>query len=173
MAGPDENGCFPNDTAEYAFVLNNGVLWEAVYNQFGYAPVREFGSYSQVNPEMRTQILSWLRRQDLYWDQVLGLNEATDVVDAVPQPNVVEHPNVVDQPINLVDTPENVVDDQHIEVQDPCSGVQADLEQRISKLEIIFQYLKERKEEKERKERNEGRGKDESREESSGSNRLG
>ena len=58
-------------------------------------------------------------------------------------------------------------------VLNSCEEKQQNLQQRISKLEIIFQFLKARKEENEAKERNESRERDESREESSGSNRLG
>ena len=79
MAAPNANGCFPSEADEYEFVLNNALLWDAVFNEFGYDPVLEFGNYRQVSIGMRTQILRWVRRHDFYWDEVLGLNEEEDI----------------------------------------------------------------------------------------------
>ena len=79
MAAPNANGCFPSEADEYEFVLNNALLWDVVFNEFGYDPVLEFGNYRQVSTVMRTQILRWVRKQDFYWDEVLGLNEEEDI----------------------------------------------------------------------------------------------
>ena len=62
MAAPNANGCFPSEADEYEFVLNNALLWDAVFNEFRYDPVLEFGNYKQVSTVMRTQILGWVRR---------------------------------------------------------------------------------------------------------------
>lgn len=114
----DANGCFQNEVDEYAFVLNNPLLWDAVFNEFRYEPVMEYGSYRQVNEYMRTQILRWVRRQDFYWDEVLGLNEDEDIDkededNVVAQPNVVEQPHiVVEEPYTVVEEPRTVVEEQ-------------------------------------------------------------
>ena len=106
MAGPDANGCFLSEADEYEFVLNNTLLWDAVFNEFGYDPVLEFGNYRQVSIGMRTQILRWVRRHDFYWDEVLGLNEEEDIEEEEEdqqevgddQNEVVQQQNVVEQP---------------------------------------------------------------------------
>ena len=40
------NGQFENDAEEYAFVLNNPLLFDAVFDAFGYEHVSEYGSDS-------------------------------------------------------------------------------------------------------------------------------
>lgn len=91
----------------------------------------------------------------------------------VAHPNVVEPPqNVVEHNHNVVEEPRNVVLDQHNEVEEQVgNGIglrdALNLGKRISDLEIIFQQLKAWKERRERRQR------DESMEESSGSNIFG
>lgn len=104
------NGNFQNDAEEYEWVLNNGLLWDAVFNHFGYDPVVEYGSYRQVDTWMRTIILKWVHKQDFYWDELWGLNDVEeeeedeekeeDQQDA--QQNVVEQQNEEDQQQNMV-----------------------------------------------------------------------
>ena len=161
MAGPDANGCFLSEADEYEFVLNNTLLWDAVFNEFGYDPVLEFGNYRQVSIGMRTQILRWVRRHDFYWDEVLGLNEEEDIEEEEEedQEEVGDDQNEVVQQQNLVEQPQNAVDQQQQNLVEELN-----LESRISTLEIVFQQLKERKEMRER---------DKSGAESSGSNQLG
>jgi hypothetical protein len=106
---------FQNDAEEYAFVLNNTLLFDAVFNEFGYEPVSEYGSYRQVNPWMRKQILNWVHRHDFYWDEVFGVDEEDNSDEqqedsVVAQPNVVEPPqNVFEHNHNVVEEPRNVV----------------------------------------------------------------
>lgn len=180
MAAPDANGVFPSEEDEYDFVLDNALLWDAVFNEFGYDVVLEYGSYRQVDARKRRQILTWCRRQDFYWDEVLGLDEEEDtdeeeedqeeVVDdqneVVQQQNVVEpQPNVVEHQNNVVEEQQQVVEEQRTVVEEQPNLV--GLENRITALEIVFGQLKEIKEHKERMAR------DASMAESSGSNRLG
>lgn len=172
MAAPNENGCFPSEADEYEFVLNNALLWDAVFNEFRYDPVLDFGNYRQVSTVVRTQILRWVRRQDFYWDEVLGLNEEEDIdeqeeEELEQQQGVVEQQNnVVDQQNNVVDQQHNVVEQHHnvVEQQPNLFEDRLNLASRITALEIFF---------KEYKERVDRRGNDASRAESSGSNRLG
>ena len=172
MAAPNANGCFPSEADEYEFVLNNALLWDAVFNEFGYDPVLEFGNYRQVSTVMRTQILRWVRRQDFYWDEVLGLNEEEDIdeeeeEELEQQQGVVEQQQgVVEQQNNVVDQQHNVVEQQHnaVEQQPNMLEDRLNLASRITALEIFF---------KEYKERMDRRESDASRAESSGSNRLG
>ena len=60
------NGHFQNDAEEYEFVLNNYLLFNAVFDAFGDEPIAEYGSYRQVNTWMRTKILNWVRTKDFY-----------------------------------------------------------------------------------------------------------
>lgn len=157
MAGPDANGCFLSEADEYKFVLNNTLLWDAMFNEFGYDPVLEFGNYRQVSIRMRTQILRWVRRHDFYWDEVLGLNEEEDIEEEEEdqqevgddQNEVVQQQNMVEQPQNAVDQQQNVVEEQRTVLLDTVVE-ELNLESRIAALEIVFQQLKERKEMRER-----------------------
>lgn len=94
------NGNFQNDAEEYEWVLNNSLLWDAVFNHFGYDPIYEYGSYRQVDT-MRSIILKWLHRQDFYWDERWGLNdvevEEEDEEDEEDQQDAQQ--NVVEQKI--------------------------------------------------------------------------
>lgn len=72
MAAP--NGNFQNDEEEYEFVLNSYLLFDAVLDAFGEEPISEYGSYRQVSVWMRTNILTWLRRQDFYQNEIYGIN---------------------------------------------------------------------------------------------------
>ena len=161
------NGNFQNDAEEYEWVLNNSLLWDAVFNHFGYDPVYEYGSYRQVDTWMRSIILKWLHRQDFYWDERWGLNdvevEEEDEEDEEDQQdalqNVVEQQNEEDAQQNVVeeqneeDQQQNVMEHQNV-VEHQNQGGQQDgfafvdplnLENRIIDLEIKFQYLLERK----------------------------
>ena len=116
---------------------------------------------------MRTQILKWVRRQDFYWDEVLGLNDEEDVdaeeedqeEEEGDQSEVVQQQNVVEQQNNVVEQQQNVVEQQPNVLEDRLK-----LASRITALENFFEQLKESKERRER---------DASREGSSGSNQFG
>ena len=167
---------FETDAEEYAFVLKNPLLFDAVFKEFGYKPVSIYGSYAQVNPQMRTQILGWVHRQDIYWDVVFGSNEE-ESIDKEEDDHVMGRHEVVEKQQNVVGQPQVVVEEEQgnvvlrqKNVVDGQIGNQIglidglNLEERISDLEIIFRQLKEMKEKRQR---------DESTEESSGSNQLG
>ena len=168
------NGNFQNDAEEYEWVLNNSLLWDAVFNHFGYDINLQYGTYRQVDPWMRTIILTWVRRQDFYWDELYGEDEEDeedeeDQQDA--QQNVVEQQNEQDAQQNVVEQQneegqqQNVVEHQNVVVHQNQGGQQdvfadpLNLRNRITDLEIKFRYLQERNRMK-------------SREESSGSNKL-
>ena len=165
------NGNFQNDAEEYEWVLNNSLLWDAVFNHFGYDINLQYGTYRQVDPWMRTIILTWVRRQDFYWDELYGYDEEDTEEDEEDQQdaqqNVVEQQNEGDAQQNVVeqqnegDAQQNVVEQQNEEHQqqnvvehqnvvvDQNQGGQQDefadpynLEKRITELEITFRYLK-------------------------------
>ena len=171
MAGKRQ---FENDAEEYAFILNNPLLFEAVIKEFGYKPVSKYGSYAQVNPWMRSKILRWVHSQEFNWDDVFGPSqedsthkEGEDHVgqsqEVVQQLTGVAQQDVVSDAMgNVLLKPNNPLEEEignQIDLMDRLN-----LEKRISDLEIIFQQLKKLKERRQR---------DESTEESSGSNHLG
>ena len=162
---------FQNDAEEYEWVLNNSLLWDAVFNEFGYDINLIYGTYRQVDDWMRTIILQWLHRQDFYWDELYGDSEEDeedeeDQQDA--QQNVVEQQNEEGQQQNVVEQHNEEGQQQNVVVHQNQGGQQdgfvdpLDLENRITNLEIKFRYLKKKFGMKSREER----------EESSGSNML-
>jgi hypothetical protein len=170
------NGNFQNDAEEYEWVLNNKLLFDAVFDAFGYEPIAEYGSYRQVDTWMRGQILNWLHAQDFYWDEVWGVNdygeeeedeeEDEDEEEEEGEEDVVAQSELLVQQ-NEDDQQQNVVEQQNVVVPQNKGEQQAgfhdpyNLEKRITDLEIVFKRLKESK------------NMMESREESSGSNKLG
>lgn len=110
------NGNFQNDAEEYEWVLNNSLLWDAVFNHFGYDINLQYGTYRQVDPWMRSIILRWVRRQDFYWDELFGYDEEDIEEDEEDQQDAQQ--NVVEQQ-NEEDAQQNVVDQQNEERQQP------------------------------------------------------
>ena len=84
-----------------------------MFNEFGYDVVLEYGTYRQVDSRKRRQILTWCRRQDFYWDEVLGLDEEEDTDEEEEEEDqevVVDDQNEVVQQQNLVEQQPTVVE---------------------------------------------------------------
>ena len=64
--------CTLYDEEEWAKVLDNYFLSDLVLDGFGDEPIAEYGSYRKIPKELRKQILNWLRKQDAYYEMLLG-----------------------------------------------------------------------------------------------------
>ena len=57
---------------EFDKVLRNHYLNDLLLDGYGVEPIDENGSYRKIPKELRTQILTWLRKQDGYYAMFLG-----------------------------------------------------------------------------------------------------
>ena len=70
---------------EWDKVLRNCYLLDLVLEGYGGEPIEEHGSYKQIPPKFRKQILTWLRKQNGYYEMLLGDDEEEkeETVDTV------------------------------------------------------------------------------------------
>ena len=97
-------------------VLRTDYLNDLLLDSYGAEPIDEYGSYRQIPKEMRTQILTYLRKQDGYYEALLSDDEEEE-----------------EEKEEAVDT-----------------VLPNDLAERISRLEVVFKYLKDKKDKKEK-----------------------
>jgi hypothetical protein len=101
---------------EFDKVLRTYYLNDLLLDAFGGEPIDEYGSYRKIPKELRTKILTHLRKQDAYYEALLS-------------------------------------DEEEEEKQEPMDTILPkfdELEQKISNLEKVFKYLKEKKDNKEK-----------------------
>ena len=60
---------------EFDKVLRNYYLNDLLLDGYGAEPIDEYGSYRQIPKELRTQILTYLRKQDGCYEALLGDSE--------------------------------------------------------------------------------------------------
>ena len=64
-----------SDEEEWAKVLDNYFLSDLVLEGFGDEPIAEYGSYRKIPKELRQKILNWLRQQNNYYEELLGVTK--------------------------------------------------------------------------------------------------
>ena len=63
------------EEAEFDKILRNSYLNDLLLDGYGAEPIDEHGSYRKIPKELRTQILTYLRKQDGYYEALLGDSE--------------------------------------------------------------------------------------------------
>ncbi|PWA66711.1 hypothetical protein CTI12_AA324740 [Artemisia annua] len=66
---------------EWKKVLENHYLMDLVLHAYGNEPIAEYGSYWEIPKELRKQILTWLRKQDGYYEMLLVDTEEEEKQD--------------------------------------------------------------------------------------------
>ena len=61
-----------SEEEEYQKILKNDYLKDLLLDGYNAEPIDEYGSYRKVPKELRKQMLTWLRKQDGYYEMLLG-----------------------------------------------------------------------------------------------------
>ncbi|PWA96165.1 hypothetical protein CTI12_AA041840 [Artemisia annua] len=64
-----------SEEEEWETVLRNYYLTDLVLDGYGAEPIDEYGSYRKIPKELRKQILTWLRKQNGYYEMLLEEGE--------------------------------------------------------------------------------------------------
>ena len=85
---------------EFDKVLRTDYLNDLLLDSYGAEPIDEYGSYRQIPKELRTQILTYLRKQDGYYEALLSDDEEEEEEKQEPVDTVLPKFDELEQKIS-------------------------------------------------------------------------